>query len=68
MCCKEMVLCLLLPGQSSARGYGLIGGPTLTVMSQHFSVPFCEIKVERPVAFVNVLDLPKNSSTMCEST
>lgn len=67
MCSKEMVLCLLLPGQSSGRGGGLIGGPTLTVMSQHFSVPFCEMKVERPVAFVNVLGLAKNSSTMRES-
>lgn len=45
-----------------------MGKPTLTVISQHSSCPFCEIKAGRPVAFVNVLGLPVNSTTVCEST
>lgn len=56
-CFKELVLCLLLPGQSSGGGDGLMGKPTSPVISQYFSCPFCETKVERPVAFVNVLGL-----------
>lgn len=41
-----------------------MGRPALTVISQRLNCPFCEMKVERSVAFVSVPGLPVKSSTM----